>query len=107
MDYKEKYEWSLERAKKLHETCDSQAVVGWCEYIFPELKESEDELTWLTKYIEEEAYWLSLDIRDDEDRINSKNYKSHLLGLKNKVSKNSLILAKLARMNQSSRLVTG
>ena len=43
MDYKEKYERSLERAKKLHETCDSQAVVGWCEYIFPELKESKDE----------------------------------------------------------------
>lgn len=44
MDYKEKYIAALERAKKLQETCDSQAVVGWCEYIFPELKESEDEL---------------------------------------------------------------
>jgi len=43
MDYKKKYEESLERAKKLKETCDSTAVVGWMEYIFPELKESEDD----------------------------------------------------------------
>lgn len=43
MDYKEKYIAVLERAKKLQETCDSQAVVGWCEYLFPELKESEGE----------------------------------------------------------------
>ena len=42
MDYEEKYNAALERAKKLQETCDSTAVVGWCEYIFPELKESED-----------------------------------------------------------------
>lgn len=38
-----KYSEALERAKKLQETCDSTAVVGWCEYIFPELKESESE----------------------------------------------------------------
>ncbi len=38
-----RYDEALERAKKLQETCDSTAVVGWCEYIFPELKESEDE----------------------------------------------------------------
>ena len=38
-----RYDEALERAKKLQETCDSQAVVGWCEYLFPELKESEDE----------------------------------------------------------------
>ena len=37
------YDEALERAKKLQKTCDSQAVVGWCEYIFPVLKESEDE----------------------------------------------------------------
>lgn len=43
MDYKEKYNAALERAKKLQETCDSTTVVGWCEYIFPELAESEDE----------------------------------------------------------------
>lgn len=38
-----RYDETLDRARKLHETCDSTAVVGWCEYIFPELKESEDE----------------------------------------------------------------
>ena len=38
-----RYDEALERAKKLQETCDSTAVVGWCEYIFPELKESADE----------------------------------------------------------------
>ena len=43
MNYEEKYNAALERAKKLQKTCDSMAVVGWCEYIFPELKESEDE----------------------------------------------------------------
>jgi len=37
------YDEALERANKLKETCDSNAVVGWMEYIFPELKESEDE----------------------------------------------------------------
>ena len=44
MTNKEKaYDDALERAKKLKETCDSTAVVGWCEYIFPEIRESEDE----------------------------------------------------------------
>lgn len=43
MDYKLLYEQALERAKKLKETCDSTAVIGWCEYIFPQLKVSEDE----------------------------------------------------------------
>ena len=41
--YEQKYNEAFSRAKKLQETCDSTAVVGWCEYIFPELKESEDE----------------------------------------------------------------
>lgn len=52
MDYKERYEQALERAKKLQKTCDSQAVVGWCEYIFPELKESNDEhKNWILEYL--------------------------------------------------------
>jgi len=40
---KKKYNEALERAKKLQETCDNPSVVGWCEYIFPQLRESEDE----------------------------------------------------------------
>lgn len=51
-EQKEKaYDEALERAKKLKETCDSTAVIGWCEYIFPELKESEDEK--IRKYLME------------------------------------------------------
>lgn len=48
------YDKSLERAKKLQKTCDRQAVVGWCEYIFPVLKESEDERIrkWIKKELE-------------------------------------------------------
>ena len=41
--YEKKYKDALERAKKLEKTCDSAAVIGWCEYIFPELAESKDE----------------------------------------------------------------
>lgn len=43
MDYEQRYNEALDRAKKLKETCDSTAVIGWCEHIFPELKESEGE----------------------------------------------------------------
>ena len=46
-----------------------------------ELKESEDELTWLTKYIEEEVYSLSMDIRDNEDRIKLKKLRKSLAWL--------------------------
>jgi len=44
MDYKQKYEQALERAKKEYK--NHEAFKGFCEmlvYIFPELKESEDE----------------------------------------------------------------
>lgn len=43
INYEKEYNEALERAKKLKETCDSTAVIGWCEYIFPSLKESEGE----------------------------------------------------------------
>ena len=41
------FDASLERAKKLIKTCDSTAVIGWCENIFPMLEEpmTEDERT--------------------------------------------------------------
>lgn len=41
MDYEQRYNDALDRAKKLMETCDSTAVRGWCEHIFPELYELE------------------------------------------------------------------
>lgn len=43
MDYKQRYNDALDRAKKLKESSDSTAVIDGCEQIFPELKESEDE----------------------------------------------------------------
>lgn len=45
MDYKEKYEQALERARMINngEDVDVEAGTTTCEYIFPELKEDEDE----------------------------------------------------------------
>ena len=49
------YDEALERARKLQETCDSTTIVGWMEYIFPELAESEDEKIrkWIIENIQE------------------------------------------------------
>lgn len=50
-----------------NERCE--AWLNWLEKQgTPEDKESEDELTWLKTFIEEEAYYLSMDIRDEADR---------------------------------------
>ena len=57
------------------------------EYIFPELKESEEELMWLTRFIEEEAYSLSIDIRDNEDRIKLKKLQKSLAWLEKQALK--------------------
>lgn len=43
MDYEQKYKIALERAKNFKETCNSAGIISWCEYIFPELKESKVE----------------------------------------------------------------
>jgi hypothetical protein len=43
IDYEKEYKSAFEKAKKLKETCDSTAIIGWCEYIFPSLKETEGE----------------------------------------------------------------
>ena len=43
MDYEQKYKEALEKVKKFKETCDNVAIISWCEYIFPELKESKEE----------------------------------------------------------------
>jgi hypothetical protein len=79
------YDEALERAKKLQKTCDSQAVVGWCEYILPELAESEDEnirgaiidhlkdnnltewAAWLENQGQKSAEWH----REDEQNLNA------------------------------------
>lgn len=51
------------------------------EKYFPELKESEDVLTWLKNYISEEAKCLSMDIRDNDDRITLKKLRDSLVWL--------------------------
>lgn len=43
MNYKEKYEQSLERARKIHFETEFDYEKGMMEEIFPELKENEDE----------------------------------------------------------------
>ena len=43
MDYKEKYEQALERARKLQENSNGMILKKWLWDIFPELKESEGE----------------------------------------------------------------
>lgn len=47
MDYKEKYEKALERARALNDGKDVDVEAGTttCEYIFPELQDSESERT--------------------------------------------------------------
>lgn len=93
MDYKNKYNEALERARELSKTITGANY----EYIFPELKEEEDELTWvnyphlkegefslnlLKNYISEEAYYLSMDIRDCEDRLKLQKLQKSLAWLK-------------------------
>lgn len=77
MDYKNKYNEALERARELSKTITGANY----EYIFPELKEEEDELTWLKNYISEEAYYLSIDIRDNEDRLKLQKLQKSLAWL--------------------------
>lgn len=81
MDYEKAYKNALNRAKEYHFDGAKQCITDTLEYIFPELKESEDELTWLTKFIEEETRSLSMDIRDNEDSIKLKNLKKSLVWL--------------------------
>lgn len=77
----EAYSKAVEKAKQEYNTATSEDRKQWLEELFPELRESEDELTWLTRYIEEEAYSLSMDIRDNEDRIKLEKLKKSLAWL--------------------------
>ena len=58
------------------------------EAIFPELKESEDELTWLKRFIKEEIDCLFIDIRDSEDHVKLKNLQRSLAWLERKGEQN-------------------
>lgn len=79
-NYEDKYKKAFKRAKEnYHAGCLAPALL---EYIFPELKEGEDELIWLTNYIEEEAYNLSMDIRNNEDRVKFQKLQKALAWIK-------------------------
>ena len=81
MDYEKKYKEALKKARQLCLYPTTGPFINDLQNLFPELKESEDELKWLTKFIEEEAYCLSMDIRGDEDRIKLKNLQRSLAWL--------------------------
>ena len=93
MDYKEKYEMALEGIQEILSSGQDSIKMSLLQLrlqgIFPELTESEDELTWLIKHIEEEIYYLSMDIRDTEDRMKLKKLKKALAWLENKVQEKS------------------
>ena len=73
------YDWAFGRAKGLYAKGAPDSL--HLEEMFPELKESEDELKWLTQFIQEEAYSLSIDIRDNEDRIKLEKLRKALAWL--------------------------
>ena len=83
----ERYEKALMWMYGLYPTMEG-AMKEDAEHYFPELKESEDELKWLTRFIEEEAHCLSMDIRDDEDRIKLKNLQKSLAWLEKQGEQN-------------------
>ena len=67
MDYKQKYNEALERARKINKEFPTICGINMCEYIFPELKESEDEKMW--KLIKKYARVNISDMALDADHI--------------------------------------
>lgn len=92
MDYKE----ILKGIVQIINTTEKSDIgfANICTYIgenCPELEVSEDELTWLTRFIKEEAYSLSMDIRDNEDRVKLKKLQRSLAWLEKQAGKDKLI----------------
>lgn len=58
MNYEQKYKEALERARMINngEDVDVEAGTTTCEYIFPELRKSDDET--IKKHLNECAKWL-------------------------------------------------
>ena len=77
--------------KEFHNTSALFSVRTALETVFPELKEDEDELEWLKQFIQEEAYILSMDIRDDEDSFRLKKLQRSLEWLEKQGDKDKLI----------------
>ena len=74
-------------------------------HILPELKESEDELTWLKRFIEEEIDCLSFDIRDSEDRVKLKNLQRSISWLEKQGEKETVSKVKIGEKYRCSNSV--
>lgn len=70
---------------KSHYPANKQMLNEALEFLIPELKEDEDELTWLKNYISEEARCLSMDIRNKEDSIRVEKLQKSLAWLEKQV----------------------
>ena len=78
------YDEALERAKEMIKAMTNiggVAKVDDIQYLFPELKESEDERIWLTKYLQKEIDCLRCDIRDYKDSAKLDNLQRALTWL--------------------------
>ena len=92
----------LQEAKVDNDVCDDR----YCcviDVIVPELKESEGELAWLKRFIQEEIDCLSFDIRDSEDRVKLKNLQRSIAWLeKQSEQKSTNEIAKEVCKNKTS-----
>lgn len=77
--------------KEFHDTSALFSVRTALETVFPELKESEDELEWLKQFIQEEVDSLSIDIRDNEDQFRLKMLKRSLEWLEKQGEQKSIL----------------
>ena len=91
MNYEQKYNQVLERAKEELKVCGSQDCDAARQIFrfFPELKKDVDELTWLKSYIKEEVKCLSMDIRDTEDSRKLEKLQKSLAWLEKEGEKKS------------------
>lgn len=78
-----RYDEAIEIARKIKdgESIDAPDGTVIPVVIFPELKEDEDEFTWLKNYISEKVHYLSMDIRDYEDRLKLQKLQKSLAWL--------------------------
>lgn len=72
--------------------------------MFPELKGSVDELTWLKKYIGEEIDCLSVDIRDEEDRAKLENLQRSLAWLEKQGEQSPVVIIPKFRVGDVIRI---
>lgn len=87
-----RYDEAIEIARKIKDGESIDAPDGTIipVVIFPELKEDEDELIWLKNYISEKIHYLSMDIRDYEDRLKLQKLQKSLAWLEKQGEKKTL-----------------